>query len=869
MAARPALRVAGGVLLFCAMVLAVGAEPPDLAKAVRDLGDNSFEVREKASAILRAAGRAAEPILAEATQSNDAEVVRRSKEILEDFQWGIYPDTPKQLLPLIESYRSGDLEAKLDSLQKLIEAGRPGYAVLGKVVPHETDKDVKLAVRAAIDKEVTVSAGRLIARGDDAAADELLALGLVTGQEASYRNFAALALVRRQLPARITEFTKRAAKEGESAARVLVYLHRANEDLASARRVAEKLDDAPLLQGLLVESADWRGLARLLEKQGAKLYPELIERMGFTLAAYRLSGDAPSADRVARDLKKINEDAGDADNIHQAVKALFLNDRTAEGFALLRLDDADPRRLFELLVGQGKYEEAFALAKKAEGATRVEMALRQIQVEYLLGEPEKARKTLDAVREEVAEGLKRGNIFEEEVVRLVKFEVRIGRKDQAAADLFRLLPEEPGNKTAVPRFLAALFPDHSEAVLPWLELFGDSTAREKYGKVKEIFGGKMAGKDLDAAFERADTPNPTQSVALLEAMADAALANGREAAAVKYLERAAEGPSSSPRLRLGDLFAEKKKWAEAAEQYRLAGEKQPGEPLPMLLRGRALVQAGQKEEGAKYIERAHALPLADESVRYAFSSALEKRSLAEEARREYVLIGQVGALDSYPGSEALRRLAFAAMHRQDHARANELFERFRLQCLRSATEFVDAGALLQVPTLVQHNRARALLAAGKLDEARKIMATCQELMPDNVDLPIEYVAALEKADAKAVADEVFARALAVQEKLCSEHPRSANAHNTLAWLAACSRRDLDKAAEHAKKAVELAPNKAGYLDTLAEVHFQRGEQEQAVATMKRCVELEPKRDYYRKQAKRFAAGDKMAPVPTPDDDDDE
>ena len=67
--------------------------------------------------------------------------------------------------------------------------------------------------------------------------------------------------------------------------------------------------------------------------------------------------------------------------------------------------------------------------------------------------------------------------------------------------------------------------------------------------------------------------------------------------------------------------------------------------------------------------------------------------------------------------------------------------------------------------------------------------------------------------------------------------------------------------ELSQKAVELTPNHAGNIDTLAEVHFQRGNKDQAIQLMKKCIELEPKNRYFRNQLKRFEAGDAKAPLP--------
>jgi hypothetical protein len=53
---------------------AVADPPPDTAALVRQLGDESFEVREKALAALRELGLAAEPALRQGLESNDPEV---------------------------------------------------------------------------------------------------------------------------------------------------------------------------------------------------------------------------------------------------------------------------------------------------------------------------------------------------------------------------------------------------------------------------------------------------------------------------------------------------------------------------------------------------------------------------------------------------------------------------------------------------------------------------------------------------------------------------------------------------------------------------------------------------------------------------
>ncbi|HTM22809.1 MAG TPA: tetratricopeptide repeat protein, partial [Kofleriaceae bacterium] len=86
-------------------------------------------------------------------------------------------------------------------------------------------------------------------------------------------------------------------------------------------------------------------------------------------------------------------------------------------------------------------------------------------------------------------------------------------------------------------------------------------------------------------------------------------------------------------------------------------------------------------------------------------------------------------------------------------------------------------------------------------------------------------------------------------------------HNNRAWLAARCRRDLDTALEHARKAIELDPKRAGNRETLAEVHFQRGERAAALECINQCLAREPKNTYFARQKRRFEAGDPAAPLP--------
>src|SRR5262245_43894190 len=124
-AVRTAL-AALALLLACAPAPAADPTPEQIARWVRELDDDSFDVRENASKQLWAAGRAAEPALKEAARSSSAEVRLRAQTILDKFKWGIYPDTPPEVIALVNQARVGDGPRKRDAVKGLMKLGGPG-----------------------------------------------------------------------------------------------------------------------------------------------------------------------------------------------------------------------------------------------------------------------------------------------------------------------------------------------------------------------------------------------------------------------------------------------------------------------------------------------------------------------------------------------------------------------------------------------------------------------------------------------------------------------------------------------------------------------------------------------------------------------
>lgn len=82
-------------------------------------------------------------------------------------------------------------------------------------------------------------------------------------------------------------------------------------------------------------------------------------------------------------------------------------------------------------------------------------------------------------------------------------------------------------------------------------------------------------------------------------------------------------------------------------------------------------------------------------------------------------------------------------------------------------------------------------------------------------------------------------------------PYLAAACNQYAWLVSNTEGDYQQALECSQKSLELVPDSAGYLDTLARCHYALGEYENAVHFQRQAVELLPHSGQIRRQLEEF------------------
>jgi predicted Zn-dependent protease len=127
------------------------------------------------------------------------------------------------------------------------------------------------------------------------------------------------------------------------------------------------------------------------------------------------------------------------------------------------------------------------------------------------------------------------------------------------------------------------------------------------------------------------------------------------------------------------------------------------------------------------------------------------------------------------------------------------------------------------------------------------------------------VTGLDKLGKKEAADALFGAGWKAYRKVLAEFPDGPAAKSALATLAANCRRELDAGLEYAKAAVKADPAATGYRETLAEVHFRRGERDKAFEVMTKLAAEDPTNRLYKRQLVRYRSGALDSPKPDRED----
>ena len=143
------------------------------------------------------------------------------------------------------------------------------------------------------------------------------------------------------------------------------------------------------------------------------------------------------------------------------------------------------------------------------------------------------------------------------------------------------------------------------------------------------------------------------------------------------------------------------------------------------------------------------------------------------------------------------------------------------------------------------------LESGDAEAAKRWFQKLASFQPADSSFVEANFPSFEKLGNKEFVDEMFQVVSQGFYKILKTYPDSPMYLNNYAWACACAKRNVKNGIEFSKRAIELRPGTAGHFDTLAQLYHVDGQHDLAIKTIRRAIEINPMRNYYAEQLKKF------------------
>lgn len=127
---------------------------------------------------------------------------------------------------------------------------------------------------------------------------------------------------------------------------------------------------------------------------------------------------------------------------------------------------------------------------------------------------------------------------------------------------------------------------------------------------------------------------------------------------------------------------------------------------------------------------------------------------------------------------------------------------------------------------------------GRLDRAVSVFSEAHRILPRDGYLANELFPVVRELGLIELHDQLFAQSADYAREAIRKYPSDDNAYNNFAWLASRANRCLGEAEEYLKKALEMKPQSAAYLDTMGEIYFARKNRNEALKWSARSIKNE-------------------------------
>ncbi len=147
---RPTFRLA----LFVSIAAPLHAAAPRISAdaivqaVVRDLGAERYDVRERATALVRRIGQPALQALEKAADSDDPEIRVRARDIVADVRLGIGPDWPADTVLLVRHYDNMQEHERSNAIHRIAAMGAKAVPFLVKIMEAGSNNEASWACNA-------------------------------------------------------------------------------------------------------------------------------------------------------------------------------------------------------------------------------------------------------------------------------------------------------------------------------------------------------------------------------------------------------------------------------------------------------------------------------------------------------------------------------------------------------------------------------------------------------------------------------------------------------------------------------------------------------------------------------------------------
>ena len=351
-------------VLLLSLGLLIGGQmpgPASIEQAVKQLGDEDFQTRERATEYLINTGAEAKAAVEAAAKSTDPEVVLRAKIILKRLASGIGPNTPPEIIALLDDFQAADRSRRSTIVYRLAQPAE--FRAIWPLIAREPAGPDRIAMETTFRSRLTEQVSQNYRADKLREAEQLLLAGTDDP-----RSEAALVMFQQMtgtLPQTIDGLKKELAeKPTQPGWRRLALAYRATGDLPAAREAAEKLSDQGTSLWLAAEAGDWPAALRI----NRGLYEggePTVEQLAFTLLLSHYAHDEESLAAATAELQK--RAAARPEDTWPVAEALLVAEQFDEGIELL--EKSVPAAAFYLHWYRTQYDEAFALAGVQEGVT--------------------------------------------------------------------------------------------------------------------------------------------------------------------------------------------------------------------------------------------------------------------------------------------------------------------------------------------------------------------------------------------------------------------------------------------------------------------------------------------------------------------